>query len=51
MENKNYGYQIEVSDDDVNWVSVAKSQAHSKYSLTISLHTQDMFESSDGVVR
>lgn len=27
MENKNYGYQIEVSDDDVNWVSVAKKSS------------------------
>ncbi|WP_339315102.1 discoidin domain-containing protein [Paenibacillus sp. FSL R10-2734] len=27
MDNKNYGYQIEVSDDDVNWASVAQKSS------------------------
>ncbi|WHY22128.1 discoidin domain-containing protein [Paenibacillus sp. G2S3] len=27
MDNKNYGYRIEVSDDDVNWASVAQKSS------------------------
>lgn len=53
MDNKKYGYQIEVSEDDVNWASVVEKSSsqqvqfdyfntHARY---VRIHVTDM---SDG---